>query len=358
MCEIMSIPGDSSTSAAIKASSKMFASNNDGLGIVAVYRRGDKFGYRFHKREDPDWQDVRGFFDENEPWRFVIHARLATAGGTGVAETHPIRIVDDDVDVDFVIHNGHVHDFNLRRELLRDGHEFNTQVDSEVIGHAHGRVPDNLDDDFDQPNLSGTLNYLLFADNGILVRNTGKYHLKDSLLMTCRGDYVDGDHQTQGYTLFHPDGRVETADVEHSPLGATSTTGGWGTRKGVYKPSGAGGGYSSEQGTGTDLSKYTSTSDSDSGNGSTGSNRQSQSDVTANSGRLDDVGDNASRETYQWLMDHQPSYWRDMNKRKFCSMHRRTFQDVCPSCADNMEPDEMKTTHYDQGYKTSRHSRY
>jgi hypothetical protein len=57
-------------------------------------------------------------------------------------------------------------------------------------------------------------------------------------------------------------------------------------------------------------------------------------------------------------MNHEPSYWRDMEKRKFCSMHRRVFKDVCPSCADNMEPGKMKETHYDQGYKTSQHSRY
>ena len=237
MCEIAAIdPQKHSLEQMQTLSSTLYQQNSHGLGVVAVYRDDMGFGYRVWKSKEPEWARLTRFLDSmDDAWRIIIHARLATAGGKGYLETHPINVPCDDSNIKWVMHNGSVYNHRtLRSQLKEDGHEFRTEVDSEVIAHSHGEVPDSLDDDdFDEPELSGMLNYLLFSQDGILVRNTGKYQLNDELEMACSTRNITTPDETNaGYTLFHPDGSVETADATSDGYGETVIIGGRGVSGG------------------------------------------------------------------------------------------------------------------------------
>jgi Glutamine phosphoribosylpyrophosphate amidotransferase len=252
MCEIAVVPGsfaESNADQLCHLAKKLHAVNDDGLGVVAVYTDGDEFQYGWRKsvKTTPDWQAMFRWFQENsDAWRFVIHARLATAGGRGLAEAHPIEIVDDDVDSQYVIHNGSVRGARAKRQQLKnDGHEFNTTVDTEVIAHVHDDLPSQLDDDFEGTVLRGNLNYLLFGTDRILVRNDGKYTLTEDFTMTCRrerdrspaseaipnddvGSEFDG-----AFALFKPDKSVGQTDASrkertYSGKGRYTKTAMWG----------------------------------------------------------------------------------------------------------------------------------
>jgi len=119
MCEIVTVDADyvaDDPQSFVKAMMEtIYQTNNDGLGFVVTSideetgtfeHSGFKGGGGDHDA-DPfvEWLE-----DEAEgAWRVTAHARLATAGGVGFEQTHPISIVDEDVDAKYVIHNGVVH---------------------------------------------------------------------------------------------------------------------------------------------------------------------------------------------------------------------------------------------------------
>jgi len=241
MCEIAVVPGspaESNAASYVDLAQTLYEQNSHGLGMVAVYDEtegdDDAFNYGYYKTTDPtdSWPEIRDWFEQrSHAWRFVIHARLATAGGKTLEGVHPIKVTDDDVDSYYVVHNGVVSAHRLhRRNLEDDGHEFNTEVDSEVIAHTHADVPETLDD-FDGTELRGRLNYLLFTDHGVLVRNTGKYTLSEDFTMSCRpvnnqtsasGQLPVGDDAVDGlgqcFALYKPDRSVETMDASYASL--------------------------------------------------------------------------------------------------------------------------------------------
>lgn len=241
MCEIAVVPGSPAASNAasyVDLAQTLYEQNSHGLGMVAVYDDSegddDAFNYGYYKTTNPtdSWQEISDWFEQrSHAWRFVIHARLATAGGKTLEGVHPIKVTDDGVDSHYVVHNGVVTAHRRqRRKLENDGHEFNTEVDSEVIAHTHADVPETLDD-FEGTQLLGRLNYLLFTDHGILVRNGGKYTLSEDFTMSCRpvnnqtsaadqlpvdDDEVDGLGSC--FALYKPDRSVETTEAGYASL--------------------------------------------------------------------------------------------------------------------------------------------
>jgi len=302
MCEILSVKAEPVVENPEEfvqgAMDTLYESNNDGFGMVAVgidpetetfELEGFKGGGGNHGPEPfVEWLKEQG-----DAWRIVVHARLATAGGIGFEQTHPIKIIDDDVDTRFVVHNGIVRNAtNERRKLKKDGHEFNTTVDSEVIAHVHDNLPDTLDD-FEQSDLRGRLNYLLFGKDRILVRNSGKYTLTDDLLMTCRPKWLRENGEVsdidlgQTFALYKPttdeDGNptveLETTEVESNVIYTTTMNGvSAGSRWGGY-------GASSRQSR-SQRRSTTSSSSSSTGSSSSSSTGSSSSSSTGSSDYL------------------------------------------------------------------------
>lgn len=296
MCEIAVYPGSSNADEQKALAETLYSENPDGLGMVAVYD-GDEFDYSVHKSESPDFDAVRGFLNaHSDAWRIITHARLATAGGTGFQETHPIEPRCNECDVDYIIHNGGVYGHNRDRKALeRRGHDFTTAVDSEVIAHKHGGVPDSLDD-FNQPQLAGSLNYLVLSDNGILIRNDGKYRVSYDMQMSCgyRG-WQNRDDCEQGYALFRPDRSVEKVDLQQQ----------------MYKSSQYR--YASQ----TTLDHSSDDDDDNDDGGLDTGNGYSRGSGTAHEG--------VSQETEDWF---RAKGWQ------FCDFHDRFYSEDCPDCVE------------------------
>lgn len=182
MCELALFdPAESSIVRQVKYLRGMYEYNTDGLGVVAIYRNDDELKYAYYKSETPRWNNVTNFLhDNNDAWRIAGHARLATAGGTGLEQTHPIEVVDDSVDFDLVMHNGVVSGARrIRKSLQSAGHKFKTTVDSEVIPIKHAVLPDDIEELEHPTGMYGSLNYFLFSNDGILVRAESKYDLDE-----------------------------------------------------------------------------------------------------------------------------------------------------------------------------------
>ena len=319
MCEIAAInPTAHSIDAQTELATNLYAENDDGLGVAAVYNEGDHFEYDVAKAETPSWQDVIGWLDDHDDaWRIIMHARITTAGGNGFHETHPLRVACDKTDVEWVIHNGQVYNHrSMRRKLQSKGHFIKTEVDSEVIAHAHGEVPNTLDDDeFDEPRLKGRLNYLLLGRNGILVRNTGKYQIDHSLKMMCsHREFEAPDRNDEGFMLFRPDGVVETADADVSGSYSWGETRGNSYIRTKYKPKGRTG-----SGTGNAASGNEQKS---------GSKGSSQSTTSTKHEAVRSVTDRSTTYRFEWWYETKENSRHDY----FCSIHRNWFNDECREC--------------------------
>lgn len=197
----------------------MYKTNSDGLGIVGVYPDGDSFDYSIYKRETPKQHKIESWVSNHlDAWRFIIHARLATAGGVGDKQCHPLKIVEDSVDAEWVIHNGVVrNDDGIRSNLQDDGNDFHTTVDSEVIAHKHPNIPDDVSE-FEESDISGRLNYLLLCDDRILIRNSGKYRITEDFRMSTTMRHVskDDDYVGRGLAMVKPDMSIETDELPGS----------------------------------------------------------------------------------------------------------------------------------------------
>lgn len=242
MCEICVIDPEQSTIQMMQQLAAVFnQEQGDGLGVLAVFDTGDSFEYRNYKSTDPHWASLFSFLRDNwsDAWRFVLHGRAATAGEVNRQNTHPVPSDCDMCDFDWVVHNGSVRNHrNIRPQLVQDGHEINTPVDSEIIAHKVSELPETVEDHNRRTyDFRGNLNYLLFSEDGIFVRVSDKYALDDDFTMTCRASELDGfdeDTSTE-WMLISPGGEMETK--ERTSRSYTSSAGyrgttqtGWGGR--------------------------------------------------------------------------------------------------------------------------------
>jgi hypothetical protein len=256
MCEIAVLPNNfgfetdeesalETYTGAIEALAKQ---NRDGAGIVAVHDEGSHFEYDTFKRSEPEFgEEMESFLLSNRgAWRFVLHARAATHGTVSYPNTHPISTgACDECDFDYVVHNGVVSGEQEHRERLSDdGHEFTTKVDSEVIAHEIGSTPDELSE-FEASDLGGSLNYFLFASDGILVRTESKYRVTPNFTVACtRRNWLDADDRAEvpddgdestfrkGWVLVTPGPDIDfkhrqTQTVTARSAGSSSGVAGW-----------------------------------------------------------------------------------------------------------------------------------
>lgn len=203
MCEIVVLdPEQTPIQAAQEISVRFHDEQGDGLGVVAVHNEGDAFDYNIFKSTAPHWQTLYTFFKRNYgAWRIVIHGRAMTSGKRNWDTCHPIEVECGKCEFDYVVHNGSVRKHTQKRGgLTTAGHDFNTEVDTEVIAHTVEELPDSVSDHgYNTYPLKGNLNYLLFSEDGILVRSGSKYDLSDSFTMTC--SYRDFDEPEElGFT--------------------------------------------------------------------------------------------------------------------------------------------------------------
>lgn len=218
MCEIAVIdPEQAPIQAVHQIAGRFHEEQGDGIGVLAVKNHGDEFSYNVHTSINPHWQTLYAFLKRNydDTWRFVVHGRAATSGQVNRDTAHPIAVDCDHCDVEYVVHNGSVRKHgSIRSGLRSQGHTFNTEVDTEIIGHKVGEMPDSVaDHNGTTYSFNGNLNYLVFSTDGILIRVEGKYHLTDDVTMTCSLSEFD-DYESLGFDrsndnewmLIEPDG--------------------------------------------------------------------------------------------------------------------------------------------------------
>lgn len=178
MCELAIINTENSdVEEMTNAAMTVYQSMRTSLGIVAVEHGNGQYNYETYKDVNPSRAGVKAFIEANasSAMRFMFHGRLATHGGYGEEAAHPISIDCDCCDVNHVLHNGMVHYHEEFREDHRGDHDYTTEVDSEVIAHEYGEVPEAVEEvkeDFGrQPS------YILLGDERMLITTNGRYNL-------------------------------------------------------------------------------------------------------------------------------------------------------------------------------------
>lgn len=205
MCEIAVIdPEQASIESAQQIAGTFHEEQGDGLGVLAVIPDGDKFDYKVWKSTTPHWQSLYAFYKRNydDAWRFVIHGRAKTSGEVNHETSHPIHVDCDLCDIDWVVHNGHVRRYSDKQEeLIAEGHDLNTGVDTEVIAHKVGFIPDTVEHHRGATyGIYGNLNYLCFAEDGILVRmGEDRYCMSDDFTITCSFSRFTTDEEQHGF---------------------------------------------------------------------------------------------------------------------------------------------------------------
>lgn len=151
MCEMAALkPANYEVDELADAAMDVYQAMRDSLGMVAVVDEETRLDYEIFKAVEPDPSEVYNFIQNRADYTdlFIFHGRLATHGGETVENCHPLSLDCDECDIDFVLHNGVVHGYDqatVRRRENR-GHTFVTNVDSELIAHTHGSVPENFEE--------------------------------------------------------------------------------------------------------------------------------------------------------------------------------------------------------------------
>lgn len=163
-----------------------------GLGVVAVFSDGDEFEYVTFRQVDAIEDDVLEFFDENQDDAalFVIHGRLATSGERGEEGVHPLDLDCPQCEIDMILHNGiykssvsyaradgawEGHNPKLigQEDMEDDGHEFTTNIDSEMIAHEFCEIPRTIEeaDEFlsENPSIANQNGFVLFGSHTIFM---------------------------------------------------------------------------------------------------------------------------------------------------------------------------------------------
>lgn len=212
MCEIAILsPSKHSDEELTNAAMELYAAMGSGLGVVSIHETDNKerFEYNIYKRVTPDREAIEGFMADHsdDAVRIIIHGRMATHGGISREHTHPLEMECDACNVDYVLHNGVVHGHRRdRNQLEPNGHNFATEVDSEVIGHVYGDVPT----DFENETFYDTQPaYILLNDTSAYIVSSGHYQLTEYGTMAL------------SYRTFGPDRRADNyAEVILTPTNA------------------------------------------------------------------------------------------------------------------------------------------
>lgn len=238
MCEIaVCDPEQCGISAMHQIAAKFHEEQGDGIGVLAVKNHGDSFSYEVYRSAEPHWQTLFAFMKRHldETWRFVIHGRYGTIGGVKREHCHPLEVDCERCSFDYVIHNGSVRNYQENKaSLISAGHDFETEVDSEVIPHKIEELPDTVSDhSYNTYNISGKLNFLVFSEDGILVRAQRKYDVTDDFTMTCsRTDFDNAEelgfeHARNKWALITPDGttpEIETKERTYKRSGNSNSS--------------------------------------------------------------------------------------------------------------------------------------
>jgi predicted glutamine amidotransferase len=179
MCELAIIdPEEYRTQDILEASMNVYYAMQSSLGILVPRKVDGGFEYGIYRAVDPDVDFLRGFIEDqkDDAFRFIIHGRLATTGSVIEEHAHPLKIDCDECDVDYLLHNGIIRNhYYDRLDHEEEGHAYSTEVDSEVIAHDHGGVPESFD--------HGTLDYqhqpayVLANDQRVFIHTNGNYSL-------------------------------------------------------------------------------------------------------------------------------------------------------------------------------------
>lgn len=223
MCEITILKTDRfSTLEFVEIAMELYRSQRSALGIVAVYDQDGKFTYETYRSTEPDEQEVSGFIaNNNSAIRFVFHGRLATHGERDNRGTHPIEIDCPECDIQYVLHNGIVgNQPDLRERLEQEGHEFTTEVDSELIAHGFGQVPSSIEDPQEgvDASLCGEPASILLGEERFYVetRAYSRYKLVDGIELFQSHRWWANHEATGDYAsmLVTPGSSAPTSDNE------------------------------------------------------------------------------------------------------------------------------------------------
>jgi predicted glutamine amidotransferase len=216
MCEIAILgTGDNSTAELFDAAQTIYSAMQDSLGVVALHDRGDTFEYSYGKWVEPEWDRVTQFIDTHyhDAAVFFIHGRLATTGEVTTDNAHPLEIECDECDVDLLMHNGVMRAWQQEKSRHEAaGCHYATDVDSEVIAHQYGGVPENYED-WDTPQYPNQPAYIMLNEKRAYIRSSKRYQLRgDGRMAQSRrsfGPNYTTDEPNYGRVLLFPSAEVD-----------------------------------------------------------------------------------------------------------------------------------------------------
>lgn len=216
MCEMRVMKPD--IEVAIAVTENMWSEmNNDGVGIVAVYKNDKSFSYAFYKSIWYHRRRVKRWLKKNtEAWRWFIHCRNATSGGISIKSTHPIISECPKCSVSMLMHNGimmFTNEEKVKAKLMERGHIFTGEVDSEMISHLLKHIPKNLKamEKRDWFNDEGWTNWIAFNRKGILIHNDGDYAINAKEVTMKKRSMSQRWKKAVKYLLLFPDGKKEVS---------------------------------------------------------------------------------------------------------------------------------------------------
>lgn len=188
MCEIAILnPREHSVEELTTVAMQLYESQKSSLGIAFISESADRerFEYSIYRDISPDAENVAAFIEawKSDAVRVLIHGRLATHGAVSTEHSHPLRVECDECDIDYIAHNGVAYNYHRRFKKLRDkGHEFSTEVDSEVLAHEYGEVPTDFEGITGRHTRQPA--YILMNEKSVYIVASGRYRLTEKGTMS------------------------------------------------------------------------------------------------------------------------------------------------------------------------------
>jgi glutamine phosphoribosylpyrophosphate amidotransferase len=209
MCEIAILdPQRYNTFQMADTAMSVFMAMGDSLGLVAVDEGPERYRYQVFKALEPQQQEVSDWLAANvsdDTQRLLIHGRLATHGAETLDNCHPLRIECDECSGEFVMHNGVIYQNERLREIHEaNGHEYQTNVDSETIAHGLGGVPE-FGGVHDTP-YSHERAFIIGSEKEVYVYTSGVYDLTQDMRMSL------------GYREFGPQREHDTTTYQEAKM--------------------------------------------------------------------------------------------------------------------------------------------